>query len=239
MALFTDSVMVHAPAAGMLAPLKVTLLVLLVSDIFAALQVVAGAGVVSSARFAGNDAVMPDWVNAKPLVLFNVTVSTAVAFAATLAGANAWLMVGAAGVTVLSAIQAEALVPAEDGATLLAPCAVKLTWAVSVLPPESVTTSVSFPVPLDMTFTVEPVAEPTICTAPVLVHAYELIVAPQAAALPLPSSVTLPAMKPGGIFTAAIGFKAAFTALSAFTMPAPQVLVVQVHSALELDVDEH
>ena len=59
------------------------------------------------------------------------------------------------------------------------------------------------------------------------------MVAPQAAALPLASKVALPAMKSGGIFTAAMGLSAALTALKAFTMPAPQVVVVHAHSTLE------
>jgi hypothetical protein len=60
-----------------------------------------------------------------------------------------------------------------------------------------------------------------------------------AAALPAPSKVALPEVKPAGIDTAAIGLSAAMTALNAFTMPAPQVLVVQAHSTLEEDPATH
>ena len=65
------------------------------------------------------------------------------------------------------------------------------------------------------------------------------IVAPQAAALPLASKVALPPIKPAGIFTADMGFSAAFTALNALTMPAPHVPVVQAHSTLELEPATH
>jgi hypothetical protein len=238
MALFTFKEILQLALAGMLAPDSVMLLVVLVSDNAAPSHVLEGAGV-PSVRLAGNEKVMPDWVSANALELVKLKVSNAGTFTATLAGENVALTVGAAGVTVRSAIQAEALVPAEDGAVLAAPLAVKLTTAVSVLPAESFTTSVKVPAPLDMTFTVDAVAAPTICTTPVLDQAYEPIVAPQAAALPPASSVTLPAVKPAGIFTAAMGFKAAWTECSAFTIPAPQVVVVQAHSTLELVVDEH
>ena len=169
MALFTFNEILQLPLAGILAPAKVTLLIVLVSDNAVPAQVLEGAGV-STVTLAGNENVMPDWVSAKRLVLVKFKTSPAGTFTATLAGENVAVTVGAAGVTVLSAIQAEALVPAEDGAKLAAPFAVKLTTAVSVLPAESVTFSVKVPAPLDMTFTVELVAEPTIVTAPVGVH---------------------------------------------------------------------
>ncbi len=91
---------------------------------------------------------MPDWVNAKPLVLLKVTMSMAGTLTATLAGENAALIVGGAGVTVMGLMHALALVPAADGAVVLAPPAPRSTTAVSVLPAESVTTRVSVPVPL-------------------------------------------------------------------------------------------
>jgi hypothetical protein len=64
-------------------------------------------------------------------------------------------------------------------------------------------------------------------------------VAPQAGALPPASKLPLPELNPVGIFTAAIGLSAALTALKAFTMPAPQVVVVQAHSTLDVAVLEH
>jgi hypothetical protein len=64
-------------------------------------------------------------------------------------------------------------------------------------------------------------------------------VAPQAGALPPASKVPLPDVNPVGIFTAAIGLSAAFTALNALTMPAPQVLVVHAHSTLEVEPLTH
>src|SRR5450631_598583 len=70
-------------------------------------------------------------------------------------------------------------------------------------------------------------------TPPVAAHAYEAIVRPQEAALPDASSTAvLPAAVDAGTTTAAIGRSAAFTACSAFTMPAPHSLpsVGQAHS---------
>lgn len=63
--------------------------------------------------------------------------------------------------------------------------------------------------------------------------------APHAAALPPASKVPLPPMKPAGIFTAAMGLSAACTAWNALTIPAPQVLVVQVHSTLDVEPFTH
>ena len=54
---------------------------------------------------------------------------------------------------------------------------------------------------------------------------------PQAAALPVPDSVTFwPGATVAGTNTAAIGRNAAMTAPGAFAMPAPHVCVVQLHS---------
>src|SRR5271170_95239 len=70
-------------------------------------------------------------------------------------------------------------------------------------------------------------------TPPVATQVYVAIVRLQAAELP-PASKTalLPALKPAGTITAAIGFRAAFTARSAFTMPAPHWPGTQEHSPL-------
>jgi hypothetical protein len=88
---------------------------------------------------------------------------------------------------------APALVAAEDGAVLLAPGEVKVIVVVSIFPAESVTVSVKVPRPDAVTFTFADVAPETIWTPPVgWVHAYEAIVAPQAAALPLASNVAGP-----------------------------------------------
>jgi hypothetical protein len=64
-------------------------------------------------------------------------------------------------------------------------------------------------------------------------------VAPQAGALPPASKLPLPDVNPVGILTAAIGLSAALTALKAFTMPAPQVVVVQAHSTLDVEPLTH
>ena len=60
MALFTVSVMVQLPLAGMLAPAMVTALAELVKVPDAPLQVVVGAGEVSMVRLAGAVSVNPD-----------------------------------------------------------------------------------------------------------------------------------------------------------------------------------
>ena len=66
--------------------------------------------------------------------------------------------------------QPPALVPADDGAVVVAPVALKLMVAVSVLPTESVSTSVSVPLPVDVTFTADKLPPETMCTAPLAVH---------------------------------------------------------------------
>jgi hypothetical protein len=59
-------------------------------------------------------------------------------------------------------------------------------------------------------------------TPPEAAHAYDAMVRPQDAALPLASSTAvLPAAVVAGTTTAAMGRSAASTACSAFTMPAP------------------
>jgi hypothetical protein len=142
----------------------------------------------------------------------------------------------------MSATQADAAVPATAGARVLGPLAVKLTTAVSVLPAESFTTSVKVPAAETMTFTLALAAPETMPIPAVLVHAYDTIVTPQAGALPPPSMVALPDLNPAGILIAAIGLRAAFTALNAFTMPAPHVVgavVLQEHSTCEVDPLTH
>ena len=157
----------------MFALLNTTLAVPLVSVIFAPVQVVAGAGVVSSERPLGTDKVMPDCVNANPLLLASVTVSAELALICTLAGAKASVIVGAATVRVMGVTHAVALVPAEDGAVVVAPLALKLIVAVSVFPTESVTTKVNVPgpVPVEVTLTEELAAPETIFTAPLALQA--------------------------------------------------------------------
>jgi hypothetical protein len=167
MLLWTPKDISQLPLAGIFAPDKDTLLLVLVSANAAPPQVLAGA-CEPNVKFAGSVTVIPECVSAKALVFPKVTTSTAGVLAATLAGENAALTVGAAGVTVMGAMQALALVPAEDGAVVLAPPAVKLTAAVSVRPAESVTTRVSVPAPLDVTLTCALVAPELMVTAPLL-----------------------------------------------------------------------
>jgi len=170
-ALLTLKTMLHEPLTGMFALLKTTLAVPLVSDRFAPVQVVEAAGAVCKVSPLGTDSVIPDCVNANPLLLASVTVSAEFVLTSTLAGAKASVIVGAATVTVMGVTQAVALEPAEDGAEVTAPPALKLTVAVSVLPAESVTTKVSVPVPVEVTLTDGLVVPDTICTAPVALQA--------------------------------------------------------------------
>src|SRR5882724_8131067 len=67
--------------------------------------------------------------------------------------------------------------------------------------------------------------------APTFDHAYVVTVWLQAAALPVPASETFcPAETVAGTAMAAMGRRAALIAPGAFAIPAPQVLVVQLHS---------
>src|SRR5258708_27151568 len=155
------------PPAGIFAPDRVTPPAVLVGAKAAPPQVLAGAGE-PSVKLAGSDTVIPDWIKAKALELPKVTTSMAGAFAATLAGESAALTVGAAGVTVMGAMQALALVPAQGGAMVLAPPAVTVTPAVSGLPARAGTTRVTGPAPLEGTFSWSRVAPELMVTAPVL-----------------------------------------------------------------------
>jgi hypothetical protein len=224
MVLMTLMVMVQLLMAGIIAFASVTLLVVLVNDIAVPLQVVAGAGLAWIDRLAGKACVRPDCVKSKPLLLVNVIVSVEAAFGATVAGAKASVTTGAIGVTANGAGQALAAVFADAGAGLVAPPDVKVRTVVSVFPAESVTVSVKepWPLPLVVTLACAAVAPELIWTVPVgRVHAYDAIVAPQAAWLPLASSVVVPVVKPAGTATATMGLCACCTAFKALTMPAP------------------
>ena len=102
----------------MLALLKATLSVPLVSVLFAPEQVVEGAGVLASESPLGSDSVMPDCVSANALLLIKVTVSTALVFTGTLVGAKASVTVGGVTLIVTGVTHALALVPAADGAVV-------------------------------------------------------------------------------------------------------------------------
>ncbi len=120
-------VIVQLPFAGILAAASVTLLVVLLNDLDAPPQVVAGAGMVAIVRLAGRVCVRPVWVSAKPLLLVSVMVSVAVTLGATLPGEKASVTTGASGVTVSGVGHALALEPAEDGAVVVAEFAVSVT----------------------------------------------------------------------------------------------------------------
>ena len=224
MVLMTLMVMVQLLMAGIIAFASVTLLVVLVNDIAAPVQVVAGAGIAWIERLAGSDCVRPDCVKSKPLLLVKVIVSVEAAFGATVAGANTSVTTGAIGVTANGAGQALAAVFADAGTLLTTPPDVKVRVVASIFPAESVTVRVKvpWPLPLVVILTCAAFAPETICSVPVgLFQAYEAIVAPQAAALPLASNIALPVVKPAGTATATMGLCACCTAFKAFTIPAP------------------
>jgi hypothetical protein len=143
------------------------------------------------------------------------------------AGENDSLTVGAAGVTVMTAGHAVALVPAEVGAVLAAVSAVSVTVSVSMFPAESVTAKVKVPV-AGLTVTRALFAPLTMRLDGEAVHAYEAMLSGagavalplQAATLPLASN-SAPGATLFGITITPIGRCAALTALNAFTMPAP------------------
>src|SRR5580704_1219768 len=137
--------MVQLPSAGMFAWARLTAVVVLVSDAAAPPQVVAAAGVAARVRFVGSVSAKLDCVSAKPLVFESVMVSVETELFTVVAGENASLTVGAAGLTVMAAGHAVALVPAEDGTVLTAVSAVSVTVSVSMFPAESVTVKVKVP----------------------------------------------------------------------------------------------
>src|SRR5271156_5069542 len=167
MVLMTLTVMVQLLMAGIMAFASVTLLVVLVNDIAAPVQVVAGAGIAWIERLAGKACVSPDWVKSKPLLSVNVMVSVEAAFGATMAGAKASVTTGAIGVTVIGAGHALAAVFADDGTLLTTPPDVNCKMVASILPVESVTVSVKVPRPVEVIFTCAAAAPETIFTPPV------------------------------------------------------------------------
>ena len=115
--------------AGISAPARVTALMELVNVPDAPVQVVVGAGALWMTRLAGAVSVKPDWVKSNPFVLLKVMVSVEATFSPTLAGENASVTVGAAGVTVRGVGHAAAAVPAVVGAAEVAPVDVNVTVA--------------------------------------------------------------------------------------------------------------
>jgi hypothetical protein len=135
-------------------------------------QVVVGAGEDSMVRLPGTVSLKLAWVNENALALLNVMVSVEASFSVTLAGENDSATVGAMGVTVSDAGQAEAAVPAEDGALVVAPDEVKFTVATLVWLLESVTVRVRVPaVPVGIAVTWAELAPPMMVTPPLAVQA--------------------------------------------------------------------
>ena len=242
--LATGTVIVQLPSAGMFALARLTEVAVLLSESAAPVQEVAGAAPVATLRFAGSVSAKCEPVSAKPFELTSVSVSIDTLFRVTVDGENDSLTVGAFGLTVSAPGQALALVPADTGAVLVAPPAVSVTVSTSTLPSESVTDNVSVP-GAGFTLTCALLAPLTMRLAGEALHAYEAmlkgaggVASPsQPATLPLASRVA-PAVRFFGITITPIGLCAAFTALNAFTMPAPHWLPSfgQTHSPLELSV---
>src|SRR5471032_2238125 len=131
----------------------------------------------------------------------------------------------------------QAFVPAVEGAADVALAELTTTSAVSMRPASSVTVSRTVNEPEDGATTVAVlVFAPEILGGvdppPTLDQAYVSTAWLQAAALPAARSTTLlPAATLAGSATAAMGRNAAASAPGALAIPAPQVVVVQMHSA--------
>ena len=167
---------------------------------------------------AGRVSIRPDCVRANAFELFSVMVSVEATFVPVVAGTNASVTVGGAGLKVTAL--AHELLPAVVGAVLVALVDPTMTVATSVPPCESVTVRVNVPSPATVTSAL--LAPETMVRPPLAVHAYDWIVRVQAAALPLALNTTaLFVVYEAGKATAAIGLSAALTALNAFTMPVP------------------
>jgi hypothetical protein len=144
---------------------------------------------------------------------------------------------GEPGVTPETNGEAQGPAPAVAGASVDALEEVMTTSAVSARPELSVTVSRSAiePEPGAAMLALAlfaPVTAGGFAAGAMTDHAWEARVRPQAAALPEPSRATVwPAETLAGRSMAAIGRSAASTELAAFTMPEPQVVVVQRHCA--------
>ena len=212
----TGNVTVQLSLAGMTAPVRAILVPLATRDTAAPPQVVAP--VPATLNEAGRVSIRSDCVRANAFELFNVMVSVEAAFVPVVAGTNASVSVGAAGLN--ETALGHELLPAVDGAVLVALVDPTVTVATSVPPCESVTVRVNVPVPETVTWALP--APETIVRPVLVVHAYDWIVRLQAAALPLALNTTgLFAVYEAGKETAAIGSSAALTAFKAFAMPLP------------------
>jgi hypothetical protein len=105
----TGSATVQLPLAGMMAPVSAMLVPLATRDTVVPPQVVAPVPV--KLNDAGNVSMKSDCVRANAFELLNVTVSVDATLGPVVAGTNASVIVGAAGVMVTAA--AQELVPAE------------------------------------------------------------------------------------------------------------------------------
>src|ERR1700690_539225 len=219
--------MVQLPLAGMVAPLNLSEVVVLVSDIPVPVQVVDAAVAAGISRLPGSVTLMLDWMSVNPFGFDKVISRVETAFSPTLAGEKDSVMVGANGLTWSAAGHAVALVPADAGAVLVAePAGGKVT--VSTLPAESVTVNVRVPPATGLTVTCGMAWPLTIMFAGAEVHLYEAMLSgtgvaalgSQAATLPL-ASMTLPGATLAGITMTPIGLCAACTACSASTIPVP------------------
>ena len=206
---------------------------------------VAGVGTLSGAEYTPPAEMVPtvELPPATPLTshvtpTFGVFVTVAVKVCVpmsvcrlTVAGATVTLTGGGGAIAA-----GHALLPAFAGAAELVVGVLIVTSAVSCLPTSSVTVSCKTVTEPEVGAASKLVAAVfVLVNEPVplnFVHKYVVIVRLQAPALPAPDSATgWPPTTEAGRTTAAIGRSAAFNAPTVLAMPAPQVLVVQLHSA--------
>ncbi len=166
-------------------------------------HVVAGAGDDARASPPGNASEKDTLVRSNALPFVNVTVNVDATVSTTLDGEKTCVTVG--GVGVVESVAGQAVPPADAGAALEALVALTEIVAVSVAPAESVTVSISVPLPGKID-TCAAFAPDAMETPPVAVHAYEAIDRPHAAALALASKTAeVPWLIVVGSDTAAIG----------------------------------
>jgi hypothetical protein len=116
--------------------------------------------------------VKTDCVSANGFGLLKVRVKVALPLLVMLVGENAAVTVGAAALKVASVGHAAAMLPANAGAGVAMPVAVKLTVAVSLYPAESVTVNSRVPdAPFQVTCACGAVAPDSTATPPAALHA--------------------------------------------------------------------
>jgi hypothetical protein len=142
----TGTVTVQVPLAGIIAPVRAMLVPLATRETVVPVQVVAPFP--ATLNELGSVSIRSDCVRANAFELFKVIVSVDATVGPTVAGTNASVIVGATGVNETALVHA--LLPAVDGAVLVALVAPTVMVAVSVAPCESVTVRVRVPAPVTL-----------------------------------------------------------------------------------------